>query len=271
MPPKKQTGSKGPSTAAVEEDLSDVMMLPPLNEFIFTNFYAFKYRKNQDRVEQQMLKQFNVPTEGETAEAAKRNKTIQMADLLNQAKAKSYITEEEAADLGKVDQIKVRQVLARTTNELLAGITVPLRRQKAEDADKFKESLEKMADDEKRMEAIAEHDAKANDVELVVFLKDFPSTAEDFKELRRSGAQHQPEIEVAIQGLFMVEEIFERDEDDEFDLGVPPTRDNNLDQKSEDGDDAEKVPAILPKESRIKAFNDFAYINKFARNCHVSS
>lgn len=46
-----------------------------------------------------MLKHFNVSAEGETAEAAKRNKTIVLADLLNQAKAKNYLTEEEASDL----------------------------------------------------------------------------------------------------------------------------------------------------------------------------
>ena len=28
------------------------------------------------------------------------------------------------------------------------------------------------------------------DTELTIWLKDFPRTAEDFKELRRSGAQH---------------------------------------------------------------------------------
>lgn len=55
-----------------------------------------------------MLKHFNVPAEGETAESAKRNKTVVLADLLTQAKAKNYFTEEEATDLQKVDQTKVR-------------------------------------------------------------------------------------------------------------------------------------------------------------------
>ena len=85
-----------------------------------------------------MVKHFNVPAEGETAEASKRNKTILLADLLNQAKAKSYLTDEEADHLAKVDPIKVRQVLARTTNEILASITVPLRRIKLEEADRLK-------------------------------------------------------------------------------------------------------------------------------------
>ena len=43
------------------------------------------------------------------------------------------MTEEEGNDLATVDPVKVRQVLARATNEILAGITVPLRRLKLED------------------------------------------------------------------------------------------------------------------------------------------
>ena len=146
---------------------------------------------------------------------------------------------------------------------------MPLRRQKSEEADKFKESLEKIADAGERKKTKAEHKAKANDVELTVFLKDFPSNAEDFKELRRSGAQHQPEIEVAIQGLFMVEELFQKDEDEDDDLGVP-ARDSTLEVRSADGDEPSK-PATLSKEARVKAFTDFSYINKFARNCHDGS
>ena len=43
------------------------------------------------------------------------------------------MTEEEAENLSAVDATKVRQVLARTTNEILASITVPLRRIKADE------------------------------------------------------------------------------------------------------------------------------------------
>lgn len=101
MPPKKVAGSSksGVAASAVDEDLSDVQHLPLLNEFVFANFYAFKYRKNRDRVEQQMYKEFYKAPEGETAEASKRQKVIQLADLLNQAKAKQYLTEAEGDDL----------------------------------------------------------------------------------------------------------------------------------------------------------------------------
>ena len=157
MPPKKAATSKsGPSASAVDEDLSDVQNLPILNEFIFCNFYAFKYRSNLQRLEQQIYKKFYMAPEGETAEASKRNKVIQMADLINQAKAKSYLTEDEANDLGALDPIKVRQVLSRTTNEILASITVPLRRQKQEDQAQFKERLEKITEDDERNAALAE-------------------------------------------------------------------------------------------------------------------
>ena len=222
MPPKKAApGAKsGATTSAVDEDLSDVSSLPQINEFIFANFYAFKYKKNRDKLEKQMMQHFFKAPEGETAEASKRNKVIAMADLINQAKAKSYLTEEEANDLSIVDQTKVRQVLARTTNEILASITVPLRRLKVEENERFKEKMEKITEEAEKKEALDEQKAADSAMELTVWLKDFPKSADDFKELRRSGAQHQPEIEVALQGLFMVEEEFKKDDDDEEDIGV---------------------------------------------------
>ena len=71
-------------------------------------------------------------------------------------------------------------------------------------------------------------------MELSVWLKDFPRSADDFKELRRSGAQHMPEIEVALQGLFLIEEEFRRDEDEES-LGVV-RRDSTLDGPSSEAE-----------------------------------
>ena len=109
MPPKKApAGGKSATTSAVDEDLSDVQSLPLLNEFVFCNFYAFKYRKNQSRLEQQLFKKLYMAPEGETAEASKRSKVVQITDLLNQAKAKGYLTEEEANDLTSIDEVKLR-------------------------------------------------------------------------------------------------------------------------------------------------------------------
>ena len=45
-----------------------------------------------------------------------------------------------------------------------------------------------------------------SETDLVVWLKDFPKTASDFKELRRSAAQHMPEIDLAINAGIMIEE-----------------------------------------------------------------
>ena len=73
-----------------------------------------------------------------------------MADLVNQAKGKQYITETEANDIKAIDEIKLRQVLARCTNELLAGITVPLRREKLGENEKFEETLEKIENETER-------------------------------------------------------------------------------------------------------------------------
>ena len=76
-----------------------------------------------------------------------------------------------------------------------------------------------------------EQSALDKQVELTVWLKDFPKTADDFRELRRSGAQHQPEIEVALEGLFMVEEEFLKDDDDEDDIGVTTRPDSSVDDQ----------------------------------------
>ena len=48
------------------------------------------------------------PEEAATAEQAKRNRIVQMSDLVNQAKAKGYLTEEEANNLREVDEVKLR-------------------------------------------------------------------------------------------------------------------------------------------------------------------
>jgi hypothetical protein len=131
----------------IDEDLSDVANLPLLHDFVFTNLYAFKYRKNLAMMEKALLKEFYVSGEtNETAELARRRKVIQTADLVNQAKARGYLTDAESDALGDIDEVKLRQVLARTTNELLAGYSVPLRRAKLEEEEKFQEQLEKMSD-----------------------------------------------------------------------------------------------------------------------------
>lgn len=97
------------------------------------------------------------PDVAETAEGAKRNRIIQIADLINQAKARSYLSEEEAANVQTVDEVKLRQVLARTTNELLASITVPMRRLKRDGDDDFHTKLDAVEDEEQKKVLQAKH------------------------------------------------------------------------------------------------------------------
>ena len=77
-------------------------------------------------------------------------------------------------------------MLARATNEILASITVPLRRQKLEEQNQFKEKLDKLTDEAEKNAAIDENKAVAAAVELSVWLKDFPKSADDFKEFYKA-------------------------------------------------------------------------------------
>jgi hypothetical protein len=156
MPPKKAAGkdTKNAANQLIDEDLSDAQSLPLLNDFIFTNIYSFKYRKNLDFVEKALMKEFYVSGEtAETAELSRTKKVIQLNDLISQAKAKQYLTDAEADDFKNLDVVKQRQALARVTNELLAGYQMPLRRAKLEEEEKFQTSLDAM-EDEKRKEAL---------------------------------------------------------------------------------------------------------------------
>ena len=91
---------------------------------------------------------------------------------------------------------------------------MPLRRQKAEQDRLFQETLDKMTNEKEKEAAKKQRFEKTcKDIELTVWLKDFPRDAMDFQEIRRSNAQHQPDVEVAIHGIFMIEEMFKRDAD----------------------------------------------------------
>lgn len=59
-----------------------------------------------------------------------------------------------------------------------------------------------------------------------------------------------PEIEVAIQGLFLIEEEFAKDEDDEEDV-VGGRRDSTVDNASADEADMKKAQTQFVKEDRI--------------------
>jgi hypothetical protein len=58
MPPKKDSKSKTNITA--DTDLSDIQDLPPLNDFVFTTLYAFKYRLTQAKIEDALRRELDL-------------------------------------------------------------------------------------------------------------------------------------------------------------------------------------------------------------------
>lgn len=54
MPPKKKEDKKALGQA-VDEDISDAASLPLLNDFVFFNLYAFKYRRNRLSLERALF------------------------------------------------------------------------------------------------------------------------------------------------------------------------------------------------------------------------
>ena len=136
MPPKKpdpnQRRTFSPTSA---QDLRDLAFLPPLNEFIFTTLFAFKYRLSQHKVEEALRVELDLSlqppsAEPEIIEAQKRNRVIDLKNLLEHAEASGYLTKEETLSMDSVSENKKRQVLARSTNDLLVSIQLPLRREK---------------------------------------------------------------------------------------------------------------------------------------------
>jgi hypothetical protein len=87
------------------------------------------------------------------------------------------LTEEEAGNISTIDETKLRQVLARCTNELLISSILPLRRLKAEQDRIFLESLEKIADKDKETAKRARFEKTSKELDLCVWLKDFPRDA----------------------------------------------------------------------------------------------
>jgi len=77
--------------------------------------YAFKQPKNEQRIRQAIKKQFqfiNTDDPDYTEEQAATYRTIDMAQLLAQASSRGLITEQEAAEMSKLDADKRRKILA---------------------------------------------------------------------------------------------------------------------------------------------------------------
>jgi hypothetical protein len=70
-------------------------------------------------------------------------------------------------------------------------------------------------DEDERVNIRASNIDRNKKSDLTVWLRDFPRNAADFKELRRSAAQHTPEVDIALHGVILIEEKFKRNYDEE--------------------------------------------------------
>ena len=138
MPPKKDDKKKGPAvpggaTETINEDkLTEAQELPALDDFVFTNLYAFKLRRNQDRLIKQVRKVFeyaNSEDPNYSEELAAKYRTIDMHQLTTQALSRGLITEGEVAEVfaRSMDPEKRRQVLAQATLESVTAYQFTLR------------------------------------------------------------------------------------------------------------------------------------------------
>ena len=89
-----------------------------------------------------------------------------------------------------------------------------------------------ITDEEERDRINKENIELSKKNELTVWLKDFPRNAADFKELRRSAAQHLPEVDIALHAAILVEEKFKRNYDEE--PQVDPNAEISPEQKAEE-------------------------------------
>ena len=148
-----------------------------------------------------MSKHYSFPVEGAVNSA--KFKTVARDDILNYARAKQYITEEEltaalavpqGGDVASVIGGKDRytEIFAKTTVDVIMSHEVPARRVK-KDAPPAVEIGE--------------------DVEMTIWLKDFPSSPAEIKALYA--------LKQGIHGVFILEEKFVPDEVDDYQLGAP--------------------------------------------------
>lgn len=89
-----------------------------------------------------------------------------------------------------------------------------------------------ITDEEERDRINKENKELSKKNELTVWLKDFPRNAADFKELRRSAAQHLPEVDIALHAAILIEEKFKRNYDEE--PQVDPNAEISPEQKAEE-------------------------------------
>jgi hypothetical protein len=78
----------------------------------------------------------------------------------------------------------------------------------------FNTSLANISDPKEKQRLQSLHTEKLKRTELTVWLKDFPKTSSDLREMRKSAAQHMPEIDLAVHASILIEEKFKRNYDE---------------------------------------------------------
>ena len=123
MPPKKDPRQSASKLSADSADLSDISLLPALNDFTFVTLYAFKHRLAQEKVEEALLAELDqtrhTEQTPEIVELQKRNKVIAMKDLIDNADQRGYMPATELTS--DHSSVKAVQALARSCNDLLLG------------------------------------------------------------------------------------------------------------------------------------------------------
>jgi hypothetical protein len=142
--------------------------LPPINNFIFSTLFPFKYKRNLARIHQYLLKHYSFTVEETAAnpQTLGRYKTVQREDILNYARAKGYITEEELApalaagsNVPEVMRVlggseRYVEIFAKTTVDIIMSHEVTAKRAKRD--------------------AGGVVDENSHEAELSIWLKDFP-------------------------------------------------------------------------------------------------
>ena len=104
-----------------------------------------------------------------------------------------------------------------------------------------------------------------NKTDLTVWLRDFPKCALDLQEMRRSAAQHMPEVDIAMHAAFLIEERFKRN----YDEDVPMVAGSNHERtEAEIEEEQARLTKIREQEftqdQRFSAYKELLSIHKYA-------
>ena len=118
----------------------------------------------------------------DVVEQAKRNKVIQSPELMERAKTANYLSLEELAQPETINPVKMQSTLARCTLDILFQIQTGLRREKLLVQNDYQSKIAAATESDKASIKSSYKD-KMSEIELIVWLKDFPKTESNLKEL----------------------------------------------------------------------------------------